>query len=129
MGNVQKHFWYSTVVILYGLYYFTNISLFKIIGHLMVGLNVVLVLGGILVIKFLELIKTDARMSIEVVSFYINLTEEFSIYNIILGMFIVTMLVYFGNLFLALSLFIMLILLTTSYNKGINLIEQIEIEQ
>lgn len=95
----------------------------------MVGLNVVLVLGGILVIKFLELIKTDARMSIEVVSFYINLTEEFSIYNIILGMFIVTMLVYFGNLFLALSLFIMLILLTTSYNKGINLMEQIEIEQ
>jgi len=129
MDNVQKHFWYSTVVILYGLYYFTNISLFKIIGHLMVGLNVVLVLGGILVIKFLELIKTDARMSIEVVSFYINLTEEFSIYNIILGMFIVTMLVYFGNLFLALSLFIMLILLTTSYNKGINLMEQIEIEQ
>ena len=128
MGNVQKHFWYTTIIILYGLYYFTNISLFKILGHLMVGLNVVFVLGGILIFKFLELIRTDMRMSIEAVSFYINLAKEFSIYNIILGMIIITMLVYFGNLILALSLFIMLVLLTSSYNKGLNLMEQVEID-
>lgn len=128
MGNVQKHFWYTTIIILYGLYYFTNISLFKILGHLMVGLNVVFVLGGILIFKFLELIRTDMRMSIEAVSFYINLAKEFSIYNIILGMIIITMLVYFGNLILALSLFIMLVLLTSFYNKGLNLMEQVEID-
>lgn len=115
MGNIQKHIWYFTILVLYVLFQFTDVTVFKSLGHVMLSINF-----GLLFVVFGVLLFLSTE---DVKKFHVKLAQEFSFFNLTMSIVIMTLLIYFGNLILAGVLFILMVLTTIFYNRGIDIIQ------